>query len=241
MRDGAEDARPHRPRERDAALAHAGSIASHSPSPSALDVDLHEVRLHALEVDRHALRGPGLARAAARARDPRRAARRCGRAHRCPAAATIPAWRIAPPKRCFSTPRAVHQLVRAGDQRAERAAEALREAERDGVERRRRSRAAGTPDATAAFSSRAPSRCSFSPSSRAVATTLAQLVERPDGAAGVVVRVLERDDRRARRVEAAVLVHRRADLLRREAAAVRRAARASAGRRASRRRRAPRP
>ena len=30
---------------------------------------------------------------------------------------------------------------------------------------------AGTPVATAAFSSRAPSRCSFSPSSRAVATT----------------------------------------------------------------------
>ena len=53
-----------------------------------------------------------------------------------------PAWRIAPPNRCFS--RQARSMVSAGpgEDRAERAAETLREAQRDGVEvladRRRR-------------------------------------------------------------------------------------------------------
>ena len=53
---------------------------------------------------------------------------------------------------------AAHQLVRAGDQRAERAAEPLGEAERDRVDERCAISAAGVPDATAAFMRRAPSR-----------------------------------------------------------------------------------
>ena len=48
---------------------------------------------------------------------------------------------------------------------------------------------------------------------------LAQLVERPDGPAGGVVRVLERDDRRARRPVVALGPRGRAQLLGREAAA----------------------
>ena len=44
----------------DARLAAAASIASAEVEPERADVDLHEVRLDALEVDRHALRGPAL-------------------------------------------------------------------------------------------------------------------------------------------------------------------------------------
>ena len=73
-----------------------------------------------------------------------------------------------------------HRLARAGEERAERAAEPLRETERDGVES-----AADTPQparrcATAAFISRAPSRWTASPSSRAAVVDGRELVERPD-------------------------------------------------------------
>ena len=49
------------------------------------------------------------------------------------AAATIPAWRIAPPKRCLTGGRSPSPRL-AGEDRAERAAETFREAERDRVE-----------------------------------------------------------------------------------------------------------
>ena len=55
-----------------------------------------------------------------------------------------------------------------------------------------------------------------------------ELVERPDGAAGAVVGVLERDDRRPRRVEAVVGLNRGADLLGATAARGSPGARASA-------------
>ena len=128
-------------------------------------------------------------------------------------------------------PRAAISSARAGDQRAERAAEPLREAERDGVGEAPRSRAGGDAGARRPRSaSRAPSRWTRRPSSRAVATTARELLERPDGAAGAVVRVLERDDRRARRVEARPGPRGRAHLLGREPARGSRAARASAAR-----------
>ena len=46
----------------------------------------------------------------------------------------MPAWRIAPPKRCFSIRARAISSAGAGEDRAERAAEPLREAQRDGVE-----------------------------------------------------------------------------------------------------------
>ena len=73
--------------------------------------------------------------------------------------------------------------------------------------------AAGRPLATAAFARRAPSRCSARPSSLPVADERLELRLRPDGAAGGVVRVLEREDRCARRVQRIARVDRAADLL----------------------------
>ena len=133
-----------------------------------------------------------LRRACAPARGPPRAARRGGRARRRPAAATIPAWRIAPPKRCFSRharsisscePRAAH---RAGS----------RAPSRDRASRCRTATAiseGSTPSAIEALRSRAPSRWTASPSSRAGRDDLVELVERPDAPARAVVRVLERE------------------------------------------------
>ena len=96
-----------------------------------------------------------------------------------------------------------HPLGGARDERAERAAEALREAERDRVDVAAPISAGGTPSATAAFMSRAPSRWNARPSSRQVCGDGLELVERPDPAARRVVRVLDRDEPRARLVDVA--------------------------------------
>ena len=137
---------------------------------------------------------PAPRRADGRARGRPRAARRGGRARRAPAAATIPACRIAPPKRCFSRQARSISSARAGEERAQRAAEPLREAERDRVEARRRSRPASTPSATAALKRRAPSRWTREPrSSRAAATTASSSSSGQTRPPRAVVRVLERE------------------------------------------------
>ena len=111
-----------------------------------------------------------------------------------------------------------HPLARARDERAERATEPLREADRDRVEARPRSSTAGTPLATAALNSRAPSRWTESSSSRHVSTHRLDLVQRPDASARGVVRVLDRDDRVSARVRRRPVADGRAHLLRRERA-----------------------
>ncbi len=67
------------------------------------------------------------------ARGRRRAARRGGRARRASQRRAMPDCRIAPPKRNFPSHARSISLGRAGEDGAERAAEPLREADRDGV------------------------------------------------------------------------------------------------------------
>jgi hypothetical protein len=132
------------------------------------DVELNEVRLHELEVDRQARRHPARPpppRAGMVVSEPVDVV--LERVH--PRGRDDPGLPHRAAKPVLLDARAVHQLRGAGDQRAERAAEPLREAERDGVERPR-DLGGGTPDATAAFINRAPSRCARNLSSRAVST-----------------------------------------------------------------------
>ena len=82
----------------------------------------------------------------------------------------MPDWRIAPPKRNLPSHARSISLRRAGEDRAERAAEALREADRDGVGERAPRPQARSPAATAALKSRAPSRWTAAPRSRAAST-----------------------------------------------------------------------
>ena len=140
MRDGAEHPRPHRRREPDALAEEPLERIADLEAESA-DVDLNEVRLDLLEVDRDACLVQPLAEAAGarvilrepldvvvervdagRGDDPRLA-------HRSAELMLVP-------------PRAQHSLRRPGDDRAERAAEPLREADRDRVRRGPRSKPA---------------------------------------------------------------------------------------------------
>ena len=85
------------------------------------------------------------------------------------------------------------------------------------MSKRRPYSAAGTPVATAAFSSRAPSRCSLRSSSRAVVDDVVDLVEPPAAPARRVVRVLDRDEPRARHVHRRSVAHERAHVVAAEA------------------------
>ena len=67
-------------------------------------------------------------------------------------------------------PRALDRLRRAGEDRAERAAEPLREADRDGVGERSPRPSGSMPAATEALKRRAPSRWTAAPRSRAAST-----------------------------------------------------------------------
>ena len=96
--------------------------------------------------------------------------------------------------------RALDVVAAAGDHRADRRAEALREAGGHACRTAPPGRARARRVATAAFQMRAPSRCSASPPARARATTAVELRARPDAAAAAVVRVLDRDQARARQV-----------------------------------------
>ena len=146
---------------------------------------------------------PTLRRACARGRDRRPAARRCGRGRRGP-----------PPRRCrpgasrrrsgASRPARVnHQVARAGDQRAERAAEPLREAERHGVESARELR-----HGDAGGDGRVHEPCTVEvhahPELPPGRDDRLELVRRPHRAAGRVVGVLEREHRRPRPPEPAL-------------------------------------
>ena len=106
----------------------------------------------------------------ARERDRRRAGRRGDRARTAPAAATIPACRIAPPKRCFSR-HARSISSREPARSAPSGQPSPFERQSVTVSKRAAIAAGATPSATDALRSRAPSRCTASPSSRAVATT----------------------------------------------------------------------
>ena len=203
MRDRAEHAGPHR-RARARRRARASSStglatrrARATPTSSWTKFDCTRSRSIGTPGCR-----PSPRRAGARAHGRRRGARRCGRARRGrpprrspPAASRRRSGASRSRARCISS-------ARAGDQRAERAAEALREAQRDGVEeppmlggrrrptRRTRSAAArrrGGLRSRARARSRRPRRSSSSGQTVPPAR---------------VVRVLERDDRRTRRVEA---------------------------------------
>ena len=175
----------------------AWSRASASPRSSAerRDVDLHEVRLDLLEIDGHAGRVERLgerARASVVVREPLdvvvervEAGRRDdpGLAHRAA-------------EEVLLAPRALHQLARAGEQRPERAAEPLREAERHRVE------AAGDlggRDAERGRRVEEPRAVEVDgePDLARGRDDLVELVERPHAPARGVVRVLEREDRRA--------------------------------------------
>jgi hypothetical protein len=116
----------------------------------------------------------------------------------------------------LAAPRLRHQLVRAGDQRAQRTAQPFREAERDRVER--------TADARGRDTAR--DRCVDQ--ARAVEVhrkvVLAagrddrvDLLERPDAAAGAVMRVLDGDEPRRCDVHARAVADLRDDLVGREA------------------------
>ena len=161
--------------------------------PERSDVDLHEVRLDPVEVHGHA-RGhealgerPGtgvvvgepldvmVERVHARSRDHARLAHGAA-------------------EEVLLAPGALHELPRAGDERPERAAEPLREAERDGVEaradrgRRHALRDGGVQEPRAV-------EVRGEPVLARRLEHVIELVERPDASAGVVVRVLERQDR----------------------------------------------
>ncbi len=155
-------------------------------------------------------RGP--LRVDGRARGPPQAGRCCARARTRPAAATIPAWRIAPPNMCLKRRASKHQLGGAGDDGAERAAEALRQADRHrvgalGDPRRRDTERDGRVEE--------PSAVEMEPETELAAAVDdgVELLERPDTAAGGVVGVLDGDDSRPRCVEVAVQARGRADLV----------------------------
>ena len=136
-----------------------------------------------------------------------------------PAAATIPACRIAPPKRCFSTRALRHQL---GEPAMTAPSGAPRPFERQSVtvsnmRAHRRSRDAGRDGRV-----REPRAVEVhgEPELARDVDHAAQRLDRPDAPARAVVRVLERDDRHARAVQRVGRPDRRPDLLRREHAAI---------------------
>ena len=133
-------------------------------------------------------------------------------------------------------PRALHQLARAREQRAERAAEPLRETERHGVEARgdlrgrdaERDRRVEEPRAVQVDGEAELARSG---------DDLLELAERPDAPARGVVGVLERRGSPRAGRHPSCSAPRRPDLLGREPAAIARAARASSALRGRPRRR----
>ena len=130
MRDGADDRRVDGRREPDAHVAQPRNRLV-AAQPERADVELDEVRLDLVESTgmpaASALRQPPCACVVVREALDMVIERVDARA------ATIPACRIAAPKRCFSR-HARSTRRRSGEQRAERAAETLREADGDRVE-----------------------------------------------------------------------------------------------------------
>ena len=203
----------HRPRHADTFAEQALDRLADLHAESA-DVDLDEVRLHLLEVDRdagfvQALGETPCARVvvgqpldvvvervdARRSDDPRLP-------HRAP-------------ELVLEAPCAQHPLGRACDDRSQRAAEALREADRDGVAvtgDRRRLLAARDSGVEEASSVDVQAQLELA----AGLGHRGDLRERPDAAAGGVVRVLDRDDARRRHVSEVTAASGRAHLVGRE-------------------------
>ena len=126
-------------------------------------------------------------------RDRRRAARRGGRARRRPPRPRS-AWRIAPPKRCFSRQaRSMSSVSPRGARPA--GSRGLREAERDRVEPRG-DLAAGDPLRDGGIEQARAVEVNGQPELARNREHRVELVERPDAASRVVVRVLEREERR---------------------------------------------
>ena len=177
-------------------------------------IELHEVRLHLVEVDREACLGQPLAESArvrmvlgepvdvvierveASGRDDSRLAHR-------------------PSEEMLEPARLRHALVRPGDDRPKRTAEALREAERDRVElapvirRGRPARDGSVHESRAVEMHREPLLSCFG-------DDLAQMGEGPDSAASAIVSVLDADEPRRRRVQVSRRVDRLAHVLCRE-------------------------
>ncbi len=218
MRDGAKRVSARGEREKNAALAQAGDRLV-GPEPEAPDVDEHEVRLHLLEIDREPrFREPLAEPAGVRVviRKPldvmiERVEARGGNdarlAHRAP-------------EEVLHAPRLRHPLARAGHERAQRAPEALGEAERDGVEL--------APVLGCRHSARhgrvhQPRAVEMDGEivSAGLGDDRAHLFERPDATAAAVVRVLEAHHRGRRRMQVAAGADGVAHLLRREAPGLR--------------------
>ncbi len=227
-----------------------GWIVAERPTPAAREprqrvgpfeaetgrIDLDEVRLAPARDPPGRLPRGDAARASSRERDPPRAARRGDRARRAPAAATIPACRIAPPKRCFSR-HACSISSREPARRAPSGQPSPFERQSVTVSKRAAIAEGATPSATDALRSRAPSRCTASPSSRAVATTSSSASSgqtRPPE----LLCVFSSDEHRGALVgDLRARLGGGAHLLRRELPALARQRRASRGRRARQRRR----
>src|SRR5215212_12141992 len=119
----------------------------------------------------------------------------------------------------LEAPRAMHQLGGPGDEGAERAAEALRETDRDGVGMTRDLRGWDAERNRGIEEARA---VEVQPQAELAAGVgdRRDLLQRPDAPAGAVVRVLDRDDPRDRRMPIVPQSGGGTDLLRREAATV---------------------
>ena len=109
-----------------------------------------------------------------------------------PAAASTPAWRIPPPSRLRHS-RAVAMRSADATSTDPTGAPSPFDRQTDAVSASRPYVASSTPEATAAFQMRAPSRWIATPRSRDQSQSLLQLVDRLDQAAAAVVRVLDRD------------------------------------------------
>ena len=168
MGDGADVRRAVGRREPDSRVPEGGEhVGPRKIEPRGVDLD--EVRLDPVELDRNTCRVPSLREPSGPLvvdREPvdvmvegveRGGGHHAGLAHGTSEEELLP-------------PGGLHQGGGACQQGAERAAETLREAQRDGVDARA-DRGGGTPSATAAFISRAPSMCTPSPPARAAATT----------------------------------------------------------------------
>ena len=164
------------------------------------DVDEDDVRLDRLRVEARRLapnREPG-PRAPARAGCRPRPRSQLVPGRRAPAAAAMPArWTLAPPTRCsIRRPRSTDHRLAPGEHCAHRRRDALVERERDGVGRRGEVGASGTPSATAALTSRAPSRCTRQSWRFAAAASASVSLDRQHRAARARMRVLEHEQRR---------------------------------------------
>src|SRR5829696_5682502 len=226
VRDRAQHRRKDRRRQQHAGLAqpHQRVLAGKAER---LDVHLHEVRLHFV--------GEGDARVVQRRTEPAGPCVVVGEAVDVVLERVDARRRDDPglPHRAaeevLHPPRGDHQLGGPGDDGAERTPETLREAERHGVEAPAVLRG-GKPRCDRRVEQPRPIEVDADAELARRRDERVDLVERPDAAARAVVRVLDRDDPRARVVRATRLPERRPHLVWREAAGDRRkAARDEAG------------